>query len=461
MVADRRPIGGPVGILLVTLLAVPAARVRAQDSAADDGTTDDGSAGDGSAGDGSASSDGAAGGASGTRLYVVASAAEPELETVAARVGAAARAALRNQPEVDWRAPDQRFSGYQPEALETLARARASLEEGRAAYVDLRLEDAIEALTTAVRSFDEAAAALEDPEDLGEALLLLGASQQFDGRTRAARITFRRLHVQMPQVAPDPQVYPPDVVEAFGQAAPRGAAAGALQVGSQPPGALVYVDFVPRGETPLAIEDLPRGEHVLRIVRPGAPPYVEETSLGRGARSVEAMLVEAPEGEGIADAVSRIPGADLHRIGPDDPIGELAAILQLSTVGVIRVRYGDSDDMVGLELVMFDATDGRRLLRREATAPRTLGGLEATVSELVAEAVNGVLHPPEAPVAAPAQPRPDLLATTAAAEEAPPRKRGWIWGVVGTVVAIGAVVGIVFATRGEERDLDGQVVFEF
>ena len=140
-------------------------------------------------------------------VYVIAVPLEDGLDAVAQRAGSAARASLRTIPNVDWQHADRLFLGYDESALTTLSRARERLDAGRAAYLNLDLPEAISQLEGAVADFDSAAAALEDPHDLGEALLLLGASLSFENRARDAVRVFGRLHVQMPQVIPDPNVF--------------------------------------------------------------------------------------------------------------------------------------------------------------------------------------------------------------------------------------------------------------
>lgn len=397
------------------------------------------------------------------RVYIVSTALEPELEAVAARVGSAARAALRQVEGVAWQDADQRYLGYEPSMVVSLARARTLLEEGRSAYLELELSVAIERLEAAITLFDEAQAALEDESDLGQALLYLGASQEFDGQTRTARRTFERLHRQMPHIVPDPAEFPPAVIERYESATPR-RTSGAIHVESDPSGAIAYVDFVPRGLTGLTAEGLAPGEHTVRLTRPGATPYVEQVEVGRNLAEVAAFLMDAEGNEGLAEVVQNITGHELE-VG-DGAVAELGQRLDLDKIGVIRVSYGDSEDSVNLELVLFDVSSGRRVLRGEVEAPRGLGELEPVVQRSVRAAVETVIRPRVV-----GEDDEDIIGNgftlnddpEVVEQNDPIYKQWWFWTAIGVVVVAGAVTAIVL-TR-EEQNLgqrpNGEIVLEW
>lgn len=394
------------------------------------------------------------------RVYIVADAIDPELEAVAQRAAAAARASLRSVPDADWVAADQRFLGYGEAALANLERARTLLEEGRAAYLDLNLEQAIASLEESVTLFDSAVGGLEDPTDLGNALLFLGASQSFNGDNRGAQRTFSRLHIQMPYIVPDEQTFPPDVISRYEQSRPR-RTDSSIVVESDPPGATVYVDFIARGVTPMTVTDLARGDHIVRVTRPGAIPYVEPVTTGRRASTVNAFLMDAEGNEGLADVVAGITGQGLE--SADGPVQEVGQMLELDKIAVLRVSYGDSQDNVRIEMVIFDVHSGRRLLRGEVQAPREINGLASAVQSAVSASMERVLRPVvvednESPIEtqAPVEEEED--------EGGAITQKWWFWAAVGGVVVVGAAVGIALAAGGRDElgtEQGGQVVLEF
>ena len=399
------------------------------------------------------------------RIYVVSHALEPELEAVAARAGSAARAALREVEAADWSAADQRFLGYDDEALQHITEARRLLEEGSQAYLDLQLDNAIELLGLAIEEFDASQAALEDESGLGQALLYLGASYIFNGRTRIGRRVFERLHRQMPHIEPDPNEFPPEIVEQYERSAPR-STDGAIHIMSDPTGAIAYVDFVPRGLTPLTVTGVVPGEHTVRLTRPGATPYIEQVDVPRGGQSeVQAFLMDAEGNEGMAEMVAGITGHELEE--GDGAIRQVGELLELDKIGVIRVSYGDSREQVKLEMVIFDVASGRRVLRGEVQAPRALGELEPVVQRAVKQGVENVLRPrvgedDEQIIGGGGEVVDDDADDE---DEAKPLwKEWWLWAAIGGVVVVGAVVtAVVVAGGGSDlgQNPNGQIVIEF
>ena len=406
----------------------------------------------------------------GPRVYMVSVARAPELEPAAARVGAAARASLRGVEGVDWQTPDQRFLGYDQQIAERLLRARQRLEAGREAYTNLQVAAAIGEFEGAVEDFDAASVAVEDATDLGQALLLLGASYQLEGRDRDAARIFRRLHTQMPGVRPDPNEFNPEIVQKFQAAAPSDVANPTAQitVESDPPGAIVYVDFVPRGLTPMSVTGLVSGQHIVRVTRAGAAPFVQPVELRRGGSgAVNAFMEDNPSTPGLHDAFEGIAEASVERLERNGPIASVASALELDKVGVIRVGAGTTEGTVELELLLFDVASGRRLLRGAGEVATERGDLEAGVQRLVAGGLEAGLRAQQTTDRERIPARREVVVAprpTPAASSGSVLRKWWFWTAVGGVVVAATIVGVVVATSGGTelgRDPGGQVILQF
>jgi hypothetical protein len=406
-----------------------------------------------------------------TPAYVIAVPTDPSLDAVSGRVAAAARASLRRLDEADWQAADQLYLGYSQSMLDRLRRARTRLAEGRQAFLELELERAVGILEGAVEDFDAAVGALEDTADLAEALLYLGACEAFLERERDANRTFGRLHVQMPHVRPDPDVFSPDVIAAYERAEPRDSASpsGEISVASDPAGT-AFVDFVARGTTPVSVDGLMGGAHVVRVIRPGGAPFVHDVSLRRGVQEhVDAFLEPTELSEQlarlrnalVADSLDELRAEELR---PDGPVAELASALSVDLLGVVRVGRADGADEVALELVVFDIRESSRRLRVTGSAPVAVGALEAAVQELVHQAMGAALQPASGDAV-------DLDGFDVEEPEPVETDEGgsvfgtwYFWaGVAAVVVAAGAVVTVLLLTDGQELGADpgGQVVLRF
>lgn len=402
------------------------------------------------------------------RVYIVSVATEPELEAAAARVGAAARAALREVPGVDWNGADRIFLGYSDAIWSSLARARERLEEGRQAFLDLDFERAAGILQTSVEDFDAAAGALEDTRGLAEALLYLGASQTFAQRTRDARTTFRRLHVQMPQVLPDPNEFPPEIISAYESSRPRDAASPSarLAVTSEPAGAIAYIDYVARGSTPVTVPELAGGSHVVRVTRPGGEPFVQSVDIRTGGSDeVTAFLDETETTTELATALSGLTTADAERADEGGPVAEVGRILGIEQIGVIRVGRGDTAGRVALELLFFDVETGRRRLRVHGPVPEGPGALESGVRQLVSQALAAALRPRQASETENPRVPPDFSVQQGGDDDDGQSifETWYFWTALAGVAVVGAAIVtiIVVASDDTGSNAGGQIVLEF
>ena len=99
--------------------------------------------------------------------------------------------------------------------------------------------------------------------------------------------------------------------------APAAVVTGSLRVQSEPPGARVRIDGQARGETPLALADLPFGEYEVRVERKGYESQSREVSLSAASPSAEWQVAlarpprAAPVAPATADILSSPPGASV------------------------------------------------------------------------------------------------------------------------------------------------------
>jgi serine/threonine protein kinase len=94
-------------------------------------------------------------------------------------------------------------------------------------------------------------------------------------------------------------------------AVPKAAAAGRLLVRSTPAGAEVFVDGTRRGVTPLAVRDLPFGNHAVRITRAGFSAAEQRVTLdaGRPSRTVDVALARTAPAAAAAPVAASTPGS--------------------------------------------------------------------------------------------------------------------------------------------------------
>jgi TonB family protein len=90
---------------------------------------------------------------------------------------------------------------------------------------------------------------------------------------------------------------------------------GSLRVESQPPGATVTLNGVAKGTTPVALADLPMGEHELKLELKGYAPTVEKVVLAAEAPSAELKLTLSKTAPPVGSAAIRsVPPGALVRV---------------------------------------------------------------------------------------------------------------------------------------------------
>lgn len=154
-------------------------------------------------------------------------------------------------------------------------RAIGLVDDARAAYASLRFGVANEALRKARQLLRNNATTLASLDALVDAHLWRAAVLKAQGRGPQSDDELTSAALLAPQRKLDAATYPPDIVSAFGrvQADVRALPTASLSIKSTPPGAVVEVDALMRGRTPVSLQRLPRGEHLLVLRRTGHAMY--------------------------------------------------------------------------------------------------------------------------------------------------------------------------------------------
>ncbi|HNZ04540.1 MAG TPA: PEGA domain-containing protein [Myxococcota bacterium] len=122
---------------------------------------------------------------------------------------------------------------------------------------------------------------------------------------------------------------------------------GTVEVESIPEGAEVYVDFVFRGFSPLAVQDLKVGEHVVTFVADGYEPLAQlvEITGGPGEFAMGEM-VELPKSGDIVAA-----GDELGKVVAGSNAGPKAGAYanQIGATDLLALGFGDAGDSFALK----------------------------------------------------------------------------------------------------------------
>jgi len=173
----------------------------------------------------------------------------------------------------------------------TIRRLDKILSSAQKAYQFLNIEKAGKALKKAKKILDDVDSSLVDSDAALKLYLLDAQVMLLAQNKRAALKSMERALSISPDLRITEEHYPPDVVEVFNKARAglSGARIGKVKIKSRPQGALVYIDGVDRGNTPLSLNLLP-GDYGMAIVKPGYERFSLKITVDAGgetARSID------------------------------------------------------------------------------------------------------------------------------------------------------------------------------
>jgi hypothetical protein len=157
------------------------------------------------------------------------------------------------------------------EAAASLKRGAKGLEESVASYEAKEYEDAERKLRATLKELHLAVGAMSTCADLCEATALYAAVLHQRGDIEEAKLHLVDLMALNPTFELSPKRYVRDFISLRAQVATGRSAAlrGSASVKSRPSGARVYVDGEFQGYTPMTLQTMQVGKHMLRLDRPG------------------------------------------------------------------------------------------------------------------------------------------------------------------------------------------------
>ncbi len=321
--------------------------------------------------------------------------------------------------------------------------ARALLTTGQQLFADLELEEAGRKVQRA-GSLLVAAGALEEAAASFALLAQIHAARKDAAGVRSAFTLLLR-------VAPDHELdlnaLPPSVRRAFKQAKAenRKAKEVSLRVESSPVPAAVRVDGHFVGVTPLLVQDIRRGAHLVSLEADGYRRDVRVAVVRGGA--VRRRLESARKAPLLVQAAQRLPEQVLGD-SMGSALRDLRALFFADQAVLLEVEDGKVTGH------LYDLKVGLRVRR----VARRLGDPRSVGAEVV-EALYRGLDPRAPGLTAPDVEDPETAGL-------PYHQRWWFWPAVGTaVVAAVAIPLLVFVEEGEggldREDGTGSLVLRF
>jgi len=220
-------------------------------------------------------------------------------------------------------------SPTQNRAKRAFSVAEEMVVKGRSAYETLDLDPAIDFLNTALTKYERHAAYIESPAKVAEVLMLLGATHILRGEEKTGAKRLAQAVAVYPEIEPDPRIFNPGMRQIFQDAVDRLAArpVGTLSITSNPSYARVYVDGKFVGVTPMAIDKVTEGRHLVRLTKDGYRNW------GR-----------------VIDVVGQVESTDVATMKPTDNFEEFDALVEAAMPSLPNLSIGDGAKLVHRQL---------------------------------------------------------------------------------------------------------------
>lgn len=265
--------------------------------------------------------------------------------------------------------PTDELFGNPPdeESEASLKRAELGFKESKEAFEARSYEDAERKLRATVKEFTKAAAALKTCGHLCDAVAMYAAVLQARGDVEEAKIAILDLQALGPTFELDRKKYPQEFISLRATVATSRNAQlrGNVNLKTKPNGARVYLDGEFMGYTPIKLETLAVGKHILRVHRPGFKQWGTVVEVSPEETPITQDLVATPGYKAYDSVLDKLAGEALKEKG-GATMGSLAKTFAIdrALVGVLK----EVNDSGGSELVLglYDMKNGTRLAAKRA-----------------------------------------------------------------------------------------------
>lgn len=289
------------------------------------------------------------------------------------------------------RSTDEMFGLPKDEEAEaSLKRAEVGYRESKTAFDGRNWEDAERKARATIKEFAKAAGAMSACGHLCDTVAMYAAALNARGEIEEAKIAILDLLALAPTFELDRKRYPQEFVSLRAQVATARNAQlrGNVEVLTRPAGARIYLDGEFKGYTPMNLQTLPIGKHMLRLERPGFKQW--------------GTLVEvSPEDSEVKQDLSPTPGYKAYDALLDGLAGELlkdrggatiktvGKTLGLDRAVVAVLKEVQESGAIEMNIGLFDLKEGRRLAGKRANFQGDeYGQLKSEIARAVTHLVN-------------------------------------------------------------------------
>ena len=276
------------------------------------------------------------------------------------------------------------------EAEASLKRAETGYKESKTAFDGRNWEDAERKLRATMKEYTKAASALSSCGHLCDTVAMYAASLNARGEIEEAKIAILDLLALAPTFELDRKRYPQEFVTLRAQVATARNAQlrGNVEVKTRPGGARVYLDGEFKGYTPMVLQTLPIGKHMLRLERPGFKQWGTLVEVSPEDSEVKQELVPTP-GYKAYDAMLDGLASDLLKDKGSGTMKGMGKTLGLDRAVVAVLKEVTESGAIEMNIGLFDLKEGKRLAGKKANFQGDeYGQLKGEIGRVVTHLIN-------------------------------------------------------------------------
>ncbi len=319
-------------------------------------------------------------------------------EALAVRVEAFADEALSKYKQFRVKQDDQLFPvAVDAQAVAALKQADSSLQLGKSSFTARRYDEAERTLRATIGQYQKAAPALSGCSRLCEAVALNAAAMLAMGDAEEAKIGIVDLLSLNSSFAFDDALYSPQfrALQARVASSLSAQLRGSLSIKTLPAGARVLIDGEFRGYSPVTLQTLPIGKHIVKIERAGFVQTGLLVDLGPSEQQLKYELVPTAQRRAFDALADKLASEALNKQGGPTLV-RLSNTLKLdrAIVGMMN-EVGEATELV---LAYVDLRTGHNLgFKRASFQKADVAQLGLEVSRLVNTLVNNAEGAAEKP----------------------------------------------------------------
>ncbi len=275
------------------------------------------------------------------------------------------------------------------EAAASFKRAETGFKESKVSFDERNYEDAERKLRATIKEYGKAVGAMKNCGNLCESVAMFGSVLQARGDVEESKIAILDLLALSPTYELDRKRYPQNFLALKAQVATSRNAQlrGSVMIKTRPAGARVFLNGDLQGYSPVNLQTLPIGKHLVKIERPGFKQLGLMVEITPEDQEIVSELTATSGYKAFDALMDRLAGEALKDKGGQTMTSVSTSLkLDRAIIGVLKDVNGESTE---LTMAYFDLKSGKRIaIKRVVFQGDEFGQLRSEVARMVNHLLN-------------------------------------------------------------------------